>query len=134
MEEHEYVSVKQMRGSMSMVNIENPAAFLRGNYLKMLGSYTWREPGNGADDVLNSMAAAFDAEDLLKLSCKRCRRPLCAGCESFKKVLENPAVPTGLGLIPASPSTPPSAPCWAKLFRPAGLDLRVVHLICAYPV
>ena len=45
MEEHEYVSVKQMRGSMSLVNIESPAAFLRGNYLKMLGSYTWREPG-----------------------------------------------------------------------------------------
>jgi len=45
MEEHEYVSIRQMRGSMSMVNIENPAAFLRGNYLKMLGSYTWREPG-----------------------------------------------------------------------------------------
>jgi len=34
-----------MRGAMSMVNIENPTAFLRGNYLKMLGSYTWREPG-----------------------------------------------------------------------------------------
>ena len=45
MEEHEYVSIKQMRGAMSMVNIENPTAFLRGNYLKMLGSYTWREPG-----------------------------------------------------------------------------------------
>jgi len=45
MEEHEYLSIKQMRGSMSLVNIENPAAFLRGNYLKMLGSYTWREPG-----------------------------------------------------------------------------------------
>ncbi|MGA2689474.1 MAG: dihydroorotate dehydrogenase-like protein [Candidatus Korobacteraceae bacterium] len=45
MEEHEYVSVRQMRGSMSMVNVENPAAFLRGNYIKMLGSYTWREPG-----------------------------------------------------------------------------------------
>ena len=45
MEEHEYVSIRQMRGAMSMVNIENPAAFLRGNYLKTLGSYTWREPG-----------------------------------------------------------------------------------------
>ena len=46
MEEHEYVSVKQMRGSMSLVNTENPAAFLRGNYLKMLGSYTWRDSGS----------------------------------------------------------------------------------------
>jgi dihydroorotate dehydrogenase (fumarate) len=45
MEEHEYVSIRQMRGAMSMVNIENPSAFLRGNYLKTLGSYTWREPG-----------------------------------------------------------------------------------------
>ena len=45
MEEHEYASIRQMRGAMSMVNIENPAAFLRGNYLKTLGSYTWREPG-----------------------------------------------------------------------------------------
>jgi dihydroorotate dehydrogenase (fumarate) len=45
MQEHEYVSVRQMRGSMSLVNVENPAAFLRGNYIKMLGSYTWREPG-----------------------------------------------------------------------------------------
>ncbi len=46
MTEHEYVSVKQMRGSMSMVNIEDPRAFLRGNYLKMLGSYTWRDSGS----------------------------------------------------------------------------------------
>jgi len=45
MAEHEYVSVKQMRGSMSLVNVENPNMFCRGNYLKMLGSYTWREPG-----------------------------------------------------------------------------------------
>ncbi len=46
MTEHEYVSVKQMRGSMSMVNIQDPRAFLRGNYLKMLGSYTWRDSGS----------------------------------------------------------------------------------------
>src|SRR5271157_4295654 len=45
MAEHEYISVKQMRGSMSLVNVENPNMFCRGNYLKMLGSYTWREPG-----------------------------------------------------------------------------------------
>ena len=46
MEEHEYASIKQMRGSMSMVNVEDPRAFLRGNYLKMLGSYTWRDSGS----------------------------------------------------------------------------------------
>ena len=45
MVEHEYVSVKQMRGSMSLVYVEDPRAFLRGNYLKMLGSYTWRDSG-----------------------------------------------------------------------------------------
>jgi dihydroorotate dehydrogenase (fumarate) len=45
MEEHEYMSVKQMRGSMSLVNVQDPTAYLRGNYLKMLGSYSWREPG-----------------------------------------------------------------------------------------
>ena len=46
MEEHEYVSDRQMRGSMSMVNVENPAAFLRGNYLKMLGSYKFGDAGS----------------------------------------------------------------------------------------
>ena len=46
MEEHEYQSIKQMRGSMSMVNIENPTAFLRGNYLKMLGSYKFGDAGS----------------------------------------------------------------------------------------
>ena len=46
MVEHEYISVRQMRGSMSMVNIEDPRSFLRGNYLKMLGSYTWRDSGS----------------------------------------------------------------------------------------
>jgi len=46
MEEHEYQSIKQMRGSMSMVNIENPTAFMRGNYLKMLGSYNFGDAGS----------------------------------------------------------------------------------------
>ncbi len=45
MEEHEYTSIKQMRGSMSMVNVEDPTAFLRGNYLKMLGSYSFGDTG-----------------------------------------------------------------------------------------
>ena len=45
MEEHEYQSIKQMRGSMSLLNIENPTAFLRGNYLKMLGSSEFGETG-----------------------------------------------------------------------------------------
>ncbi len=45
MEEHEYTSIKQMRGSMSLVNVEDPTAFLRGNYLKMLGSYSFGDTG-----------------------------------------------------------------------------------------
>lgn len=45
MDEHDYTSIKQMRGSMSLVNIEDPTAFLRGNYLKMLGSYKFGETG-----------------------------------------------------------------------------------------
>jgi len=40
MEEHEYESVAQMRGSMSQKNVADPAAFERANYMKMLQS--WR--------------------------------------------------------------------------------------------
>lgn len=39
MEEHEYVSVAQMIGSMSQQNCAEPAAFERANYLKVLDSY-----------------------------------------------------------------------------------------------
>lgn len=39
MEEREYVSVKQMIGSMSQSNVANPSAFTRANYMKMLTSY-----------------------------------------------------------------------------------------------
>jgi dihydroorotate dehydrogenase (fumarate) len=40
MEEHEYESVTQMRGSMSQLNVANPDAYVRANYIKMLQS--WR--------------------------------------------------------------------------------------------
>jgi dihydroorotate dehydrogenase (fumarate) len=44
MEEYEYESVTQMRGSMSQQNVAESAAFERANYMKVLGS--WRpEPG-----------------------------------------------------------------------------------------
>jgi dihydroorotate dehydrogenase (fumarate) len=36
---HEYESIAQMQGSMSQKNVKNPAAFERGNYMKVLGSY-----------------------------------------------------------------------------------------------
>jgi len=40
MTEHEYESVRQMRGSMSVDAVAEPAAFHRANYLKVLSSYT----------------------------------------------------------------------------------------------
>jgi len=40
MEQHEYESVKQMQGSMSLQKSPNPAAFERANYMKVLNS--WR--------------------------------------------------------------------------------------------
>ncbi|MCG8608787.1 dihydroorotate dehydrogenase-like protein, partial [bacterium] len=39
MEEHEYESVGQMRGSMSQRNCANPSAFERAQYMKALHSY-----------------------------------------------------------------------------------------------
>ncbi len=39
MEENEYVSVKQMRGSMSYQSIAEPSAYERANYMKTLQSY-----------------------------------------------------------------------------------------------
>lgn len=40
MEDHEYESVKQMRGSMSQLRCPEPAAFERANYMKVL--HSWR--------------------------------------------------------------------------------------------
>src|SRR5215212_4000371 len=39
MEEHEYVSIKQMQGSMSQKSVSEPAAFERANYMKVLNSF-----------------------------------------------------------------------------------------------
>ncbi len=39
MEEHEYESIGQMRGSMSSQSVAEPAAFERANYMKVLSSY-----------------------------------------------------------------------------------------------
>ena len=44
LEEHEYASVRQMRGSMSQRHVAEPAAFERANYLKVLRSFALR-PG-----------------------------------------------------------------------------------------
>jgi dihydroorotate dehydrogenase (fumarate) len=40
MEEKEYDSVEQLKGSMSQANCPDPAAFERGNYMKALTSFT----------------------------------------------------------------------------------------------
>jgi len=42
LDEHEYVSVQQMCGSMSRGAVSDPTAFERGNYMKVLSSYTLR--------------------------------------------------------------------------------------------
>ena len=42
LEEHEYTSVRQMCGSMSQRAVPDPGAFERGNYMKVLSSYTLR--------------------------------------------------------------------------------------------
>ncbi len=42
MEEHEYESVAQMCGSMSLKRCPDPGAFERGNYMRIL--QTWRQP------------------------------------------------------------------------------------------
>ncbi len=42
MDEKEYASVEQLKGSMSRENCPDPSAFQRGNYMKALTSYTGR--------------------------------------------------------------------------------------------
>lgn len=43
-EEHEYASIDQMRGSMSLERCPNPQAFERGNYLRILQSWQPTDP------------------------------------------------------------------------------------------
>jgi len=43
MEEHEYESIQQMRGSMSQRSVADPSAFQRANYVKVLSSYALTE-------------------------------------------------------------------------------------------
>ncbi|HZP00923.1 MAG TPA: dihydroorotate dehydrogenase-like protein [Terriglobia bacterium] len=48
MDEHEYESVKQMQGSMSQRAVDDPSAFQRANYMRVLSSYALRSPAPGA--------------------------------------------------------------------------------------
>jgi dihydroorotate dehydrogenase (fumarate) len=45
LEEHEYESVRQARGSMSQRNVAEPAAFERANYMKVLQSWKFDPTG-----------------------------------------------------------------------------------------
>ncbi len=49
MEEHEYASIRQMRGSLSRRSVPDPSAFERGNYIKTLSSFTLRQPSSRYD-------------------------------------------------------------------------------------
>jgi dihydroorotate dehydrogenase (fumarate) len=55
LEDHEYESVHQLRGSMSYLNVAEPAAFERANYMKVLQSWnpdpTGHMPGLHSDHV-----------------------------------------------------------------------------------
>jgi dihydroorotate dehydrogenase (fumarate) len=42
MEEHEYESTDQMRGSMSRRSVPDPRIYERANYMRVLGSYAVR--------------------------------------------------------------------------------------------
>jgi len=42
MEEHEYVSIHQMQGSMSRASVSDPGAYERTNYMRVLSSYSVR--------------------------------------------------------------------------------------------
>jgi len=50
MEEHEYESINQMRGSMSQRNVPDPATYERANYMRVLSSYTLSSPKSGIRD------------------------------------------------------------------------------------
>ncbi len=49
MQEHEYESIRQMRGSMSQQSVSDPTALERGNYMRVLSSYTLRHGSTGAN-------------------------------------------------------------------------------------
>jgi dihydroorotate dehydrogenase (fumarate) len=40
MEQHDYTSVEQMKGSLSQANCPDPSAYERANYMRALISYT----------------------------------------------------------------------------------------------
>ncbi len=63
MEEHEYESLAQLRGSMSLARCPDPRAFERGDYMRVL--QTWRR-----DDAPDARAAS-----IMTLTGSRLRSP-----------------------------------------------------------
>jgi dihydroorotate dehydrogenase (fumarate) len=51
MADHEYVSVSELRGSVSYATSDNPAAFERANYLRTL--HSWTTPASAATPPWN---------------------------------------------------------------------------------
>jgi dihydroorotate dehydrogenase (fumarate) len=51
MDDHDYASVHELRGSMSMANVPNPVAYARANYAKLVTSFVspfdWRMSERG---------------------------------------------------------------------------------------
>jgi len=54
MEEKEYESITQMRGSMSMQAVAEPAAFERANYMRVLSSYDDDGTGKGIHTAISN--------------------------------------------------------------------------------
>jgi dihydroorotate dehydrogenase (fumarate) len=48
LEEHEYQSINELRGSMNCASVADPSAFTRANYLKVVSGYAlaWSNPGS----------------------------------------------------------------------------------------
>ena len=44
LEEHDYSSIEQLKGSMSQQNCPDPSTLERANYMQTLTTYTWQQP------------------------------------------------------------------------------------------
>jgi dihydroorotate dehydrogenase (fumarate) len=54
MEEHDYESVAQLRGGMSLRRVSNPGAFQRANYMKVLRSHALNAYPEGTSGEVGS--------------------------------------------------------------------------------
>ena len=72
MEEHEYESVEQLKGSMSQKNCPDPSAFERAQYMRALETYPAAESLGRQEFVQSNCGEA--AENTIKASVAHCRR------------------------------------------------------------